>query len=126
MSKENSKESKGHGLHLHLPRKPGRSHSAGRVSPISFFTSHKKSSNGHAAAKAENGNGWKNGAGIGVGVGIKDSSSAPSSSHGSPAGSPTHPRKGSFGSTVQVSVEGGGKRRRFLKEGERWTRSSKH
>ena len=105
MSKENSKESKGHGLHLHLPRKPGRSHSAGRVSPISFFTSHKKSSNGHAAAKAENGNGngGKNGGGIGVGVGIKDSASAPSSSHGSPTGSPTHPRKGSFGS-IPVSV----------------------
>lgn len=114
MSKENSKDggqSKGRGLHLHLPRKPGRSHSAGRVSPISFFTGHKRSSNGQTTIKVDNGNGnengngngGRNGSGIGVGVGIKDSASAPSSSHGSPTGSPTHPRKGSFSSTGQVS-----------------------
>lgn len=111
MSKESSKESKGHGMHLHLPKKkPGRSHSAGRVSPISFITGHRKSSNG----RSDNGNGGHNGNGnggrngIGVGVGIKDSASAPSSSHGSPTGSPTHPRKGSFGSSLQVSVAGYG------------------
>ena len=110
MSKESPKDNstshgKGHGIHLHLP-KPGRSLSAGRVSPISFFTGHRKSSNGHVKAENGNGNGGRNGNGsggrngngIGVSAGIKDSASAPSSSHGSPAGSPTHPRKGSFGS----------------------------
>lgn len=118
MSKELSKESgqsKGSGIHLHLPRKPGRSHSAGRVSPISFFSGHKRSSNGHNAVKGENGNGngGRSGSGISLGAGIKDSASAPSSSHGSPTGSPTHPRKGSFGSPAQqvqcvyVCKEGG-------------------
>ena len=106
MSKEGSKDTKGHhshGIHLHLPKKPGRSLSAGRVSPISFFTGHRKSTGGQNGNGHTGHNGNGNGSRVGAVHGFKDSASAPSSSHGSPAGSPTHPRKGSFGS-VQVSI----------------------
>jgi len=72
-SKDNHKESRsstgGHGLHLHLPsKKTSRSHSAGRVSPISFLTGHHRKqgqgNNGHSG----NGNGsGGNGNGSGAG-----------------------------------------------------------
>ena len=108
MSKESSKDSgkssghHHHDFHLHLPKKPGRSHSSGRVSPISFLsavTGHWKSNGHHSSSEGGHGNG-KNEAGNGVK--IKDSISAPPSSHGSPTGSPTQRRKSSLGSSSQV------------------------
>lgn len=126
MSKEAHKESKvshSHGLHLHLPsRKPGRSQSAGRVSPISFL-GRRKSNNGHSTATAGNGNGensgngnggkgggWRSASGNGgadvraARGGVKESASVPSSLQVSPTTSPKQLRKGSLASqTMQVT-----------------------